>query len=207
MLGLRVSSGVWWQLEPPPERDELVPFIFFKAPKIFQPMPFIVEAQKTRTNKNNSKQVMLVKANGNSYPKVVPLIVWVFLQQRNEREISWIQTWEKIQWNPESKECEREWVKCWMRAQHPPLGLYLKSSGTKHPRRRRAQRLVGVGGSGAQVPLSLVWLNPRWLPSLITRAHYPPTVTYFYALVPSQSLLRKDVQKYFSKDSHAKKYF
>jgi hypothetical protein len=192
MLGLRVSSGVWWQLEPPPERDELVPFIFFKAPKIFQPMPFIVEAQKTRTNKNNSKQVMLVKANGNSYPKVVPLIVWVFLQQRNEREISWIQTWEKIQWNPESKECEREWVKCWMRAQHPPLGLYLKGTSTKHQRRRRAQRLVAaLGGS------------PGW--QLGPTA--PPTITCFYVLVLGQTLLRKDVPKYFSKDFHAQKYF
>jgi hypothetical protein len=36
-------------------------------------------------NNNNSKQVTLVKLNGNSYPKVVSPN-GVFLQQRNERE-------------------------------------------------------------------------------------------------------------------------
>jgi hypothetical protein len=57
MLGLGIGSGVWWELDPPRELDELAPVIFFNASEIFRPTPFIVEARRTRirTNTNNSK--------------------------------------------------------------------------------------------------------------------------------------------------------
>jgi hypothetical protein len=63
-----------------------MPIIFFNAPEIFQPTPFMVGARRTRTNKNNSSRVMLVKPYGNAYPRVAPPNVGLFLQQRNGRE-------------------------------------------------------------------------------------------------------------------------
>jgi hypothetical protein len=95
MIGLGVGSEVWRELEPPREQDELVLVIFFNAPEIFQPTPFMVEAR--RTNKNNLKHVMLVKPNGNAYPKLLLQFVWSILQQIKERERFLALELEKIQ--------------------------------------------------------------------------------------------------------------
>jgi hypothetical protein len=141
MHGLGVGSGVWWELEPPRERDELVPIVFFNAPEIFRPTPFMVGAWRTRMNKNNSSQVMLVKSNGNAYPRVVPLNVGLILQQRNEREVSCTSKWAQIQWNPERKECEREWAtesECEMKNTPIPQALF------KEPRVQTAGNKEGA---------------------------------------------------------------
>jgi hypothetical protein len=112
-------------------------------------------------NKNEHEQLELgyfSETKWNPHPEVVSPSVWVFLQQRNERERFLEQKSNEILRAKSMR--GSEWVKWWMRAQHPPLDLYLKSLGTKHPRRLQAQRLVAVGGSGAQEPLPLVQPTP-----------------------------------------------
>jgi hypothetical protein len=44
-------------------------------------------------------------------------------------------------------------------------------------------------------------------PLAINRGPLPQRLSCFDALVPGHILLRKEVQKYFSKDFHAQKYF
>jgi hypothetical protein len=71
----------------------------------------MVGAQRTRTNKNNSSRVTLVKLNGDAYPRVVPPNVGLILQQRNERERFLALELKQISNEiPKSKECETEWV-------------------------------------------------------------------------------------------------
>ena len=49
--------------------------------------------------------------------------------------------------------------------------------------------------------------NPRWAPLLTTRAHCLLAVINFLNFGAGQTFLRKDVQIYFPKDFHARKYF
>jgi hypothetical protein len=46
MLGLGEGLGVWRELEPPLEWDELIPVIFFNAPENLRHMPFMLEEQE-----------------------------------------------------------------------------------------------------------------------------------------------------------------
>ena len=49
MLGLGVGLGVWRELEPPREWDELPPVTFLSAPETFHPMLFMFGQERTRT--------------------------------------------------------------------------------------------------------------------------------------------------------------
>ena len=60
-------------------------------------------------------------------------------------------------------------------------------------------------GRGAADPR--VRPNPRWATLLIVRAHCPSNGQKLLELWASQTLLRKDVQIYFSKDFYARKIF
>ena len=88
-----------------------------------------------------------------------------------EREISWNQTWAKIQWKPE-QECVRGSVsECVsMRELNTPLGPYLKRRWRVHQRRGKPQRLWSRWrrwGPGAVGPGSAdLWGRPApgWAP-------------------------------------------
>jgi hypothetical protein len=96
VLGVGVGSGVY-ELEPPQERDELPPVIFFNAPETFRPMPFMMEQNKHAQLKTGyvSQIGMNVLTRG---------LLLLFLQQRNEREKSLeIKFEQKSNENPRAK--------------------------------------------------------------------------------------------------------
>ena len=108
----------------------------------------------TRTNKNNSIRVTLVKWKWNSYPKFVPPNIWSILQQRNEREcVLAIKLESKSKGNPSKNVWEG--VRVSMRAHHPSLGLYLKNLGKCTRGRARHNDQEAVGEGVAQEPLAL----------------------------------------------------
>ena len=80
MLGVGVGSGVY-ELEPPRERDELPPVIFFNAPETIRPMPFMMEQNKHAQLKTG--YVSEIKMNA-----LTRELFLLFLQQRNEREVA-----------------------------------------------------------------------------------------------------------------------
>ena len=89
--------------------------------------------------------------------------VAILAAKKWEREISWNLTWAKIQWKPEQefmRGSESERVS--MRASHPLLGLYLKTSCNMHARRGQSQwsrshwrrwgpGAIGPGSAGSRV--------------------------------------------------------
>ena len=80
MLGVGVGSCVY-ELEPPRERDELPPVIFFNAPETIRPMPFMMEQ-----NKHAQLKTGYVSEIGMNV--LTRRLLLLFLQQRNERERS-----------------------------------------------------------------------------------------------------------------------
>ena len=132
-----------------------------------------------------------------------------------EREISWNQTWAKIQWKPE-QECVRGSVsECVsMRELNTPLGLYLKKLGecTRGGARHNGQ--VAIGEGGAQKPLALgrptcgVGRPQGWPPGVPLRSGASSTVKFFENMVHGQNFASKDVQIIFSQRIlKLKKYF
>jgi hypothetical protein len=157
MLGLGVGSGVWRKLELPQEQDELVPVIFFNAPESFRPIPFMVEAWRTRTNTNNLERVMLMKLNGKCLPEVAPPSCdYSCSKELRKRGFLHLNLSTKPMENPKSKVWESEWNRGMnVRVKSSPLGLYLKSHELKQLGTRRQQRLVAVGACGAEEPFLL----------------------------------------------------
>ena len=80
MLGVGVGSGVY-ELEPPREWDELPPVIFLYAPETFLPKPFMMEQ-----NKHVQLETGYVSEIGMNF--LTHALLLLFLQQRNEREVS-----------------------------------------------------------------------------------------------------------------------
>ena len=132
MLGGGIGSGVY-ELEPPRERDELPPVIFLNAPETFRPMPFMMEQKHVQLETGYVSETEL-----NVLTRELLLLScskemreWGLLKSNLEQ---------KSNENPRAK-FERVWegVSEWelsVRAQHPLLGLYLKSRSTGTTARR-----------------------------------------------------------------------
>ena len=78
MLRLGIVSGVC-ELEPPREWDVLPPVIFLNAPETFHPMPLMVG------QKHVQLEIGYISEIGMNF---LTRVLLLFLQQRNEREVS-----------------------------------------------------------------------------------------------------------------------
>ena len=213
MVGVGVGSGEWRELDPPRERDELDPVIFLIAPESFRPTPFMLA---TRANKNEREQL------GSGYVSEIKMkflpescsskYVINLAAKKWEREISWNQTWAKIQWKPE-QECVRGSVsECVsMRELNTPLGLYLKERWRVHHGRGRPQRLwsrwIKWGPPNGHLGPADLWGRPapwwaRWV-SPFSRHLFNGQI--FWKCGSRPKFARKDVQIHFPKDFETQK--
>ena len=149
---------------------------------------------------------------------LLPVSCSFFLAAKKwEREVSWNQIWAKIQWKPESKVWESLRGSEWMRVECEsskltPRPLFKGRVAGHHWRRQASMasdrwRRVGPLAVGKGPANPRVWPNPRWAPCWQPGPTALLMVMCFLNFGAGQTLLRKDVQIYFSKDFHARKYF
>ena len=141
--------------------------------------------------------------------------VVVLAAKKWEREISWNQTWAKIQWKPEQefvRGSESERVS--MRASHPLLGLYLKTKCNLQSRRCRAQRSRSRWskwglGNGHLGPADL-WCRPApwWAcrPSPLAKVPFQWTLVSKFECT-AKVLLEKIFNENFQRILKLRKYF
>ena len=164
----------------------------------------------TRANKNEREQLgsgyvseikmkFLPKSCSSKYVINLAAKKW-------EREISWNQTWAKIQWKPE-QECVRGSVsECVsMRELNTPLGPYLKRRWRVHQRRCKPQWLWSRWRRWAQEQLALgrptcgVGWPKGGPPGAPLRPGASSMIKFFENMVHGQKFARKDIQLIFPK--------
>ena len=136
-------------------------------------------------------------------------------EREREREISWNQTWAKIQWKPE-QECVRGGVSACvsMRELNTPLDPYLKRRWRMHQRRGKPQWLWSRWrrwGPGAIGPGSAdLWGRPAlgwapWCPPF--GLVLPQWLSSLKIWCTAKSLLEKMSKLFFPKDFKTQKIF